>query len=797
MLNQLLFLSLRCLFITNCASPATWQVVTVSNKSFDDGKWHKLKIRRDHETSLTVCEVDGFSKELETAVLKLHSHVHRFLFFGGIPNRSHGQGITPNGTCSPNVKNFSGCITDIKIHGTNSLGYAQVIQSNTIQDGTVWNHCPDENQKPISIVDKNAKVLLKVKAENLRNTSFEFRIRTKTHRGFVVKIAHARLTALLFLEDGKMKVTVRGENDLANERRSLYMAANRTFVADNQWHEILFTVVMGMGTILRIDDSLEARHVITSTTNVTSTVVSTGMRQQYVMLCFGRNSRKNLGFVGCVGDVYVNNQAVNLSKHPSVKNGKGISVGHCSISAGKEHVAWRHDKESNGMRLNATGKPLTKPESSIGAKDGVDVTSTFHSTTVTKIKSSRQFEHVYPIALGLGLPVSLLLIVSIFGASLNSRLHSWRRRTGIEKTGEPGHIEKLQRKDKENYTAHASCGLSSDYQGKGASCKVTTPAFGIKHESFNNENQEFAKKINQTPAGVIWEKRYGVQSIISHQRGSFVPGKSHHSFQSLFAEASERLTEDPAAVRLIIPPSEDCVIVHVPKNGPSRGLADTIETESGVGQGTSMRGTSRSQTRSNRVYSDYNSLPRSSRKASSRFWAYGTRFVRHESSDTDCSDAERVSAKRQGYQAVERAKFVTVRPRQQGASESSGNEVESSVNNLHLGRSQRLQTFTEKSYPLQSVKEEGPENESEHRGSFSSNAGKIYFREKKLCNRNRSTSLAEASILYEEAAAKGTQLRTTLDGYTSSCPDSIHCLSEKEDMYTKQSRGFWHNDVYI
>lgn len=44
---------------------------------------------------------------------------------------------------------------------------------------------------------------------------------------------------------------------------------------------------------------------------------------------------------------------------------------------------------------------------------------------------------------------------------------------------------------------------------------------------------------------------------------------------------------------------------------------------------------------------------------------------------------------------------------------------------------------------------------------------------------NRSTSFTEARVQYQDTANIGTMVRC-LDGYTSSCPESLNCLSEKE-----------------
>ena len=174
---------------------------------------------------------------------------------------------------------------------------------------------------------------------------------------------------------------------------------------------------------------------------------------------------------------------------------------------------------------------------------------------------------------------------------------------------------------------------------------------------------------------------------------------SRQVYQTLEAQSQENT-----------PPPNEGVVLE--KQNLNKGRLDSVIDYPNRGKGRRIPTVvnSLSPKHVNKVYSGYDSLPRS-KKTPSLSWAYGTRFVRHghESSDTDCSEVHRARrAQERNPHVIKSGKVIPIRPRQVTVLESNEHEKGCSRiwNGCRYGESGRLRTFTEQTYKLHSLKEE-------------------------------------------------------------------------------------------
>lgn len=793
----------RCMFVNNCKSPENWQVAAIADQSFADGKWHKfgVYVTREMDNSVIQCQVDSSASTNIKINGSLASENDEILFLAGLPNSNQKQQLGGNSTCFPEVANLSGCIADLEINLVSSNGHVQRRNtSHTKQYGEVSAQCMEAKDSIVSISDKNSKILLVMKDNNRFNTLFEFQIRTRESRAFVGKIANQIVTALFFLEEGKIKVSARFEDVNGHKGDFVHMTSNGISLSNNHWHKVTFNVAMETRANLFINDELKAHYKIRKKLAPT-TLKDAHEPESHVTLRFGRSARKYPSFIGCLRDVYVNNHLVNFSLHHS---SKGISVGKCGNSFNNDWTSLREHKTRNTTRLRSTidtftnGKyfdsranettkePLVSSHGSLNTSENI-----LHTVTPNVKPHSKRdlgFKKSYSIVVALA--VGLLIIVIVMAyilCGLKSRLQKCHKKQTTEENGDVEPNTTVEISDKDRHSFHpADCHFANTrVPGRDQQPPINFnlhSSITNRESSINNqENYRSARRLDQSPVKV-WEERY-----LSHAAGKAAEANfltvpisyynNVHMHKTSIVRSKENLSANIDSIGpTIMPPLDECISFQ--KHGFTTELSN-----SNVDCGRRMAPdvSPQSPRRFNRVYSGHDSLPKP-KKASSLSWAYGTRFIRHESSDTDCSDVDRVSRARPRNQMMDSGR-VTVKPRQLKVLESSEDEQESrrAPNRNQVGRNRRLRTFTEETYKLYSLKEEERDFDLDQRRPFSANRLKVYCRDTySVRGRNRSTSFTEAAVPYDDTVGISAQART-LDGYTSSCPESIHCLSEKED----------------
>ena len=754
--------------------------------------------------SVFECQVDSSPTKVTVGGLA-YQHDLR-LFLAGLPGPNLRATLNDSTTCFPDVGNFSGCVADLEMNFVSSS--ARVLRLNTTlarQFGDVFETCTEAKDSIVSITDKNSKVSLRMRDDMACNTSFEFQIRTKESRAFVGKIMNQILTALFFLEKGNMKVSVRFEGLNKHKGNSFVLTSSGKFLANSQWHKVTFIAAEKTGVILLIDGGLKSSYKATNTLMCVSLENS---QESYSTIRFGRTARKYPSFTGCLRDVYVNKHALNFSHHGS---SKGILVGKCHdlfmsdnessfkeqlgesltvIRSSPDSFVYTKSFDGQAYAYEVSIKPTVASNGSSNTLDGYNGTQ---AGAEHQPRSNFRFDKAYPIsiALSVGLLMVFVVLVYIFGAGLKSRLQNCRNERAVKENDEskPSTMVQVGDKDGSSYQPPVKCSknvCTSVEVDQERHNKSNPNALKGNGRSWYQEIYRSARRIDQNPMKV-WEDRFLNKQASKDFDSNLLPvPQLHHSHihQTVNTRSREKVSNDVDNVlgSVSILPSDDFVTLQ--KRGFSRD--DFVgHCPSGIGGKTvSSVVSSPSPKWLKKAYTGHESLPKS-KKASSLSWAYGARFVRHghESSDTDCSEINKVTRVQSRNRALESGKGITISPRKLKVLESSEDEQETCKGSKgnYLGRGRRLRTFTEESYKLHSLKEEDREIDLDPRLSFTSSRLKVYHIDTYSARGwNRSTSFAEARVRYEDTVTVSNQIRS-LDGYTSSCPESIHCLSEKED----------------
>lgn len=788
----------RCLSTNNCRSPTPWKVTTISDQSFADGKWHRfwMRVTLGEEHSAIQCQVDGV---LSTNI-KINgtstSDDDDMLFLGGLPGTSHIPQLNGNFTCFPELANFSGCIADLQIKLLSAPGHVRRLNtSQAKQYGDVSVRCTEAKNSIVSFADKNSKILLAIR-DNIRvNTSYEFQIRTLQSQAFIGKITSQMVTALFFLEAGKMKVSARFKE--SNEQRGefFHMSSNGISLSDNNWHKVSFHVAMETGANLLINDELKAQYSIREKLE-TSNLRDARGREAQVMLRFGRSARYYPSFIGCFRGVYVNKHLVNFSRHHS--ESKGIFVGKCANTFRDDWPGFEEDNNRNTSHLTSTADIPVKGKTVKGlAYKTTTTTPTASNTTgniflatTPKTKPHSSYDGVYfvAVALAVGLLVIVLATAYITRTCIKSRLQNCRKKPAAEENADTefNNTGEISGKERESFQL-AKCLRNTRIPGGDQRSSINFNQHGSipnrMSNIYNADNNRYQSPVK------VWEERYLSHAPVKVGNSNFLTVAAtcyndKHIHKTSTERSKENVSVDIDNIRSSIIPSQD-ESISVQKHGfhaePSKSTGDCL----GGGRKTTSNANLQSPKRLNKICSGHDSLPKP-KKASGLSWAYGTRFIRHESSDTDCSDVDKVTSTRPRNQMIERgSRVAAVKPWQLKFLESSEDEQENhrrtaSAYHLH-GKRRRLQTFTEETYKLYSLKEEEREIELGLPRLFIANRPRVYFKDTySIRAGNRSTSFNEAALPCEDTAGIGVQVRS-LDGYTSSCPESIHCLSEKED----------------
>ena len=768
-----------------------------------------MRATRRVEYSVVQCQVDGSSSTNIKINGTLTSESDGMLFLAGLPDSSDSSQISPwngNFTCFPELTNFSGCIADLQINLIRLTGHASRLNtSHSKQYGDVSASCTEAKDSIVSFADKNSKILLAI-TDNLRvNTSFEFQIRTRESRAFVAKIMNQMLTALFFLEAGKMKVSARFKDIRGQRGEFLHISSSGISLSDNHWHKVSFNFAMETGAKLLINDELHAQY------NMREKLVTTNLkdahgREEQVILRFGRSARKYRSFIGCFRDVYLNKHLVNFSLYVF---SKGISVGKCAFLFSGDSPRFEADKSRNISHFTSTADTRVKDKAVNGlaykttatTPAVLNTTGNILSTTAPNVNSQSKSNSSYDkvnsiaVALAVGLLIIVLVTAYIIGICLKSRLQNCRRRPSTEENrdAELNNTTEVSAEEMHVQSFQPEQGLRNGHvavgdQRSSINFNIHTSVPNGVNSIHNTENFRSARNLDQSPMKV-WEERCLSHAPVKVEKSNFlaVPATCYNDMRihktSIDKRSKENLSVDIDNIRpTVIPSTDKCISLQ--KHGFHMELSNSTG-DCFSGGGTAPDANLQSPERFNKVYSGYYSLPKP-KKASGLSWAYGTRFIRHESSDTDCSDADRVTRSRPPNQTMESGRVPAVKPWQLKFLESSEDEQEnqrraSGVNHLH-GKHRRFRSFTDETYKLYSLKEEQREKELDPRRLINANRPRVYFTDTySIRGRNRSTSFAEETVPCEDATGIGAQVRS-LDGYTSSCPESIHCLSSgKED----------------
>ena len=738
------------------------------------------------------CKVDGLVSQKAKSQERLVSKVQQILYLGGRPDTKKQQELNGSFTCLTKAANFSGCVADLEVSFHSSGIPERSNMSHIKQFGDVSTLCKAAKENIASFSDKNSKVLLTMKDNIKLNTSFEFQVRTSQSRAFVGKIMNKIFTALFFLEMGRMKVSVRLEATEGHKGDSFHLISGGTSLFDNYWHKVNFYFAKGTGAYLFIDDALRGHYEFRTT--MSNKDFQNGRESSHFTIRFGRSARKYPCFIGCLRDVFVNSHSINFTQF----NSKGISVGECTYSSKRDWSKLEKDMTKNKTATWPTKDPFSvstylygeAPETTMESTVSLTIGSNASGGTFTELtpqakqrfQNDSSFDQTYPIvvALAVGLLVIIIVITYILGVGLKPRIQKCFKRNTTEDKGETEKSSMRQAEDEDKHLSNLSGepGRDKESLAQYNSHALTSKRFsGMR----THENLRSGRGLDEISVKV-WEERYLNNAACTTVDSNFLTIPKSYYTQVPTTKSQEKLSINFDIIGQTInntPRLNDSVTLRNLDHGVLGHPSDSMgECNGGIGTMTNSN-PPQSPKHFNKAYSGHSTLPKP-KKMPSLSWAYGRRFIRNESSDTDCSDVDKVTRTRPRNLSTENEKVM--KPRQLKFLESSEDEMERrriSIGNRRYGRIRKLQTFSEEtSFKLYSLKEEEKEVDLDQRKPFTANGLKVYLRD-----RSGTACFVETSEHCDDPVSSiGVQARA-LDGYTSSCPESINCLSEKEDSH--------------
>ncbi|PFX23517.1 hypothetical protein AWC38_SpisGene11922 [Stylophora pistillata] len=780
-----------CTSIKNCQHSAPQAVASVLRRSFADGRWHKFNmfIAKDVEDGNMQCKVDEFFSQKVKYHERLVDKVEQILYLGGRPDTKQQRNLDGSFTCLTKTANFSGCVADLEISFRSSGTQGRLNMSHIKQFGDVSTRCIAAIDNIVSFSDKNSKIVLMMKDIIKLNTSLEFQIRTSQSRAFVGKIMNQIFTALFFLEMGRMKVFVRLAATKGHKGDSFHLTSGGTSLSDNYWYRVAFHFSKETGAYLFIEDALRGQYQFKTTMSAED--VQNGRELSHVTIRFGRSARKYPGLIGCLRDVIVNSRNVNFTQ----LNSKGISVGDCEYSPKQDRSNLEKDKNKNKTVLWPTkypfsaSAPLYRSAPETTKKSIVSLTlrsnasgGTFKALTTQakqRFKNESSFDKTYPIAvtLAVGFLVMIFVITYVVGVGLTPRIQKCFKRTSTEDKDKTENNS--MRQAEEDFS-----NLPKPGRDKGSHAQYNSHALTVKKLSGigAQENLRSGRGLDKISVKV-WEERYLCNAACTAADSNFLTITKSYYTQVPVTRSQEELSKQfditGKAINNTPRLNESITLQNFNHGSPGQPSSSLGECNVEIRTMTNSN-PPQSPRQFNKAYSGHSTLPKP-KKTPSLSWAYGRRFIRNESSDTECSDVDKVTRARPRNFSAEPSERV-MKPRQLKFLESSEDEMErrrAPIGRRTYGRIRKLQTFSEEtSFKLYLLKEEEKEVDLDQRRPFTANRLKVYLRD-----RSGIVSFVETSEHCDDSGSSiGVQARA-VDGYTSSCPESINCLSEKDDSH--------------
>ncbi|XP_068677964.1 contactin-associated protein-like 2 [Montipora foliosa] len=270
-----------------------------SRKELNDGDWHNVTLIQQGRKA--ILEVDSYS---ETEILQEEFNdldLKGNVFIGGMAPSDYLKDYFVK-----DMKNFRGCLSNLKFRGKNLLREARGGQEGYKIQGKVAFECKKVDQRAVTIANRNAGFRVTVRKlpvdNNTFSTSFQFRSHIK--EGLLLSRSAIKVKLNLRLSAGSLIYGVSAPN---GSKTVISLGSN---LHDGEWH--------------RVNASIRGRHVRLQLDGQTRG--KTLNNSQVLLLDFANKSRlkiflggfeDNSGFVGCILNLQIDSQKItskNLRK---------------------------------------------------------------------------------------------------------------------------------------------------------------------------------------------------------------------------------------------------------------------------------------------------------------------------------------------------------------------------------------------------------------------------------------------------------------------------------------------------
>lgn len=268
-----------------------------TEKQFNDDIWHRVEAERDGR--IGILKVDGKTiMQQETPVgteenLKITEH----MYFGGYPNHHEHTEIV--------AKNFDGCIDDVHISGT-PVDLSRNVKAYGVRPG-----CSSKFATLLSYPPRQFGYLRKdnVSATNLFTINLKFKTKQPEGLLFYAEDPNQQNTISLALEKGAL--VLRSQNGDASTFPTIYN--------DGEWHTVIATYESNkLGLLVDETQKILSYSDVDPLYLYNGRIYFGGLPKDYKTPIDSTGSTAY--FVGCIRDVFLNNQLVNFAESTDRKS---------------------------------------------------------------------------------------------------------------------------------------------------------------------------------------------------------------------------------------------------------------------------------------------------------------------------------------------------------------------------------------------------------------------------------------------------------------------------------------------
>ena len=277
----------------------------ILGRNLADNNWHLVKVKRQrHDLTIALDAITNTST-IPGYFVKLD--LDRFIFVGGVDKlseRHHGV---------DSVLGFVGCLRDVVFDSIDFLYGARENLLDYKTHGSLVYSCPSSNYIPVSFPTPDSRLVLSYKSI----THFSVRLSFRSYEGDGILVAKRATNArvLLKLSSGQLQLDVHVSPD-----KPIKISVGEG-LHDGMWHDVT-AGVNAREMWLLLDDKPEVRH---------SNPWLTQVGNFWSALNIAYDTR-NSGFVGCMNNISINGEAVNL-RHLNGSSIVDALVNQCKISS--------------------------------------------------------------------------------------------------------------------------------------------------------------------------------------------------------------------------------------------------------------------------------------------------------------------------------------------------------------------------------------------------------------------------------------------------------------------------------